>query len=160
MSGSTKLYKVHICYEYLLGSKMFLVNNLLFYDTMPLFITWLRYKRILLPPCKSRRPGILNIKVMLAALAIILISMDKKFIMTIMNFKWSLYMSSINKVQSRWDLSFKTSFSPFLCFLEPNTVQKFKFLQTQHATSWRTEFLQKRFYVFVTGETVLSKIYS
>ena len=40
-------------------------------------------------------PGILNIKVMLAALAIILISVDKKFIMTIMNFKWTLQMSSI-----------------------------------------------------------------
>ena len=54
--------------------------------------------------------GILNIKVMLAALAIIHISMDRKFIMTIMNFKWTLYMSSINKVQNRWDLSQKTSF--------------------------------------------------
>ena len=31
-------------------------------------------------------PGILNMKAMLAALAIILISMDKKFIMTSMNF--------------------------------------------------------------------------
>ena len=48
--------------------------------------------------------GILNIKVLLAALAIILISMDKKFIMMIINFQWTLYISSINKVQDRWDL--------------------------------------------------------
>ena len=38
-------------------------------------------------------PGILNIKVKLAALAIILLSMDNKFIMTIMNFKLTLYRS-------------------------------------------------------------------
>ena len=42
---------------------------------------------------------------MLAAQAIIPLSMDKKFIMTIMNFKWILYMSSIYKDQNRWDLS-------------------------------------------------------
>ena len=66
-------------------------------------------------------PGILNIKVMLAALAIIIICMDKKFIMTIINFKWTLKMSSINKVQNRWYLYLKTSFSSSLCFVEPNT---------------------------------------
>ena len=36
-------------------------------------------------------PGILNIKVMLAALAIMLISMDKKFIMMIMNFIYEFH---------------------------------------------------------------------
>ena len=40
------------------------------------------------------------------------ISMDKKFIMTIKTLN-ELYMSYINKVQNRWDLSLKkTSFSP------------------------------------------------
>ena len=74
---------------------------------MPLFITWLRYKWILLPLVNPA--GIL--------------SMDKKFIITSMNFKWTLYMSSNNKVQNRWDLSLKTSFSvsPSLCFVESNT---------------------------------------
>ena len=50
----------------------------------------------------SNIQGILNIKVMLAALAIIHISMDKKFIMTIFNFKWTLYMSSKSSEQMRF----------------------------------------------------------
>ena len=49
----------------------------------------------------SNIQGILKIKVMLAALAIIHTSLDKKLIMTIMNFKRTLYMSFINKVQNR-----------------------------------------------------------
>ena len=34
-----------------------------------------------------------------------ILSMDKKFNITIMNFKWTLYMSSNNIVQNRRDLS-------------------------------------------------------
>ena len=66
---------------------MFLVNNLLF-----LWYNAIVYHLIALQvdiTAPSWIPlGILNIKVMLTALIIIHISMDKKFIMTIMNFKW------------------------------------------------------------------------
>ena len=84
---------------------MFLVNKLLFswYNAIVYHLIVLKVDIIGAPLWIL--PGILNTKLMLAALATILISMDKKFIMKILNFKWTLYMSSINKVQDRWDLS-------------------------------------------------------
>ena len=55
-------------------------------------------------------------------------------IITIMNFKWNLYMSSINKVQNRWDLSLK------------NIVFTFIMLRgTQHRTPKRTIFIENVF---------------
>ena len=95
---------------------------------------------------------------MLAALAIILKSLVEKFIMTIMNFKWTLYVSSINKLQKRWDLSKKkkqqkTSFSPSLCFVEPNTEIKFiKFIfHWQHSVEPKLYFISwDQAYILIT----------
>ena len=47
----------------------------------------------------SNIQGILNIKVMLTALAIIHINMDKKFIMTIMNFIYEFHQQSSEQMR-------------------------------------------------------------
>ena len=59
-------------------------------------------------------------KVMLAALAIILISIDKHFIMTIINLKWIYIWVPLTKFRTDEIYLKKTSFSPSLCFVEPN----------------------------------------
>ena len=79
--------------------RMFLSITMLFYDIMPLFITWLRYIVDIIAPSWIP-PEFLSI--------------DKKFILIIMNFKWTLYMSSINKAQNRWDLSLKNIVFTFI----------------------------------------------
>ena len=66
----------------------------------------------------------------------IIISVDKKFIMTIRHLRWTIHISFINKVQNRWDFSLKTHIFHL------------------HHASWNpTQFLE-RIYCPVTDRTI------
>ena len=64
--------------------------------------------------------GILNIEVMLAALA----SMDKKFIMRLWTLNELFIWVTLTKFRTDEIYLKKTSFSPSLCFVEPNTEKE------------------------------------
>ena len=115
-SSLTVIYRHKIFTKHFTQNKQknVFVNNLLFYAIIYHFIAL--QVDIITPSWIP--PGILKLKVMLAALEIIHINMDKKFIMTIMNFKWLYIWVPLTK--------FRTD----EIYLNPITGNVWRFLKT------------------------------